>query len=380
MAEGTWADYASVTLPKVKASIMAGDGAYDLIAGFSTPIATMATTGLLKNLYDIPYIDFEKPWWSQSIVDELTIDDITYFGVGSLSLSMIYSMECVYVNTDIIEIASAGYNIYDTVKNGNWTWDEMLRLSALAYSDQNGNGARDEGDRYGLAYCDNSNALIGYYYSTGSKLTIRGSDGYPELNIDTAKSSEMVDKLIVMLYGTESAYPADKTPLVFSDGNIMFFNHWLYYGQTQYSGLMDNYGIVPMPKYNTDQENYCTPVQAGMHMYCIPIDIKNAEENGIITEALAAQSYRTLLPAYYEIVLKTKYAKDSDTSQMVDIMYNTVFFDFGYIFNNDLGIMNNILSVIKSKTNTLASTLKATQSIYDKKIDALIKGITGTKN
>jgi hypothetical protein len=143
---------------------------------------------------------------------------------------------------------------------------------------------------------------------------------------------------------------------------------------------MDNYGIVPMPKYNTDQENYCTPVQAGMHMYCIPIDIKNAEENGIITEALAAQSYRTLLPAYYEIVLKTKYAKDSDTSQMVDIMYNTVFFDFGYIFNNDLGIMNNILSVIKSKTNTLASTLKATQSIYDKKIDALIKGITGTKN
>ena len=61
LAEGTWADYTSVTLPKIKASIMAGDHAYDLIAGFSTPIATLATTGLIMNLYDVPYLILISP-------------------------------------------------------------------------------------------------------------------------------------------------------------------------------------------------------------------------------------------------------------------------------------------------------------------------------
>ena len=127
-----------------------------------------------------------------------------------------------------------------------------------------------------------------------------------------------------------------------------------------------------MPKFDNSQVLH--PVQSGMHD-CIPIDIKSAEENGIITEALAAQSYRSLLPAYYEIVLKTKYAKDSETSQMVDIMYGTVFFDFAFIFNNELGILNNISGVIKSKNNTFASMLKATAKIYENKLESLINGI-----
>lgn len=380
IAEGTWSDYTATTLPKMRASIMAGDGSYDLIAGFSTPIATLATTGLIKNLYEVEYIDFDKPWWSWSIVDELTIDDVTYFGVGSLSLSMIYSMECIYVNTEILENVSPGYNIYETVGNGGWTWDEMLRLSDLAYGDLNGNGVRDEGDRFGLAFCDNSNTLIGFFYSSGIKLTARNSEGYPEFKIDIEKALAIVDKMIVMLYETNSAYPADKPILDFSKGDIMFYNHWLYWGQTQYSSLMETYGVVPMPKYDAAQERYFTPVQAGMHMYCIPVDAKNIEAVGIITEALAAESYRSLIPAYYELALKTRYAKDSETSRMVDIMYETVFFDFGYIFNNDLGIMNNITNVIKSKTNTLGSVLKATSNIYQTKISNLINEITKVRN
>ena len=60
--------------------------------------------------------------------------------------------------------------------------------------DLNGNGMKDESDRYGISYCDNSNTLVGYFYSASSKLIVRGADGYHKLNIDTEKSTRIVDK------------------------------------------------------------------------------------------------------------------------------------------------------------------------------------------
>ena len=96
-----------------------------------------------------------------------------------------------------------------------------------------------------------------------------------------------------------------------------------------------------------------------MHIYCIPIDVKDVGQNSIITEALAAESYRTLLPSYYEIILKTKYAKDAETSQMIDIVYNTASFDFAYIFRSDSDYSSQVRNIITSKTNTLSSTYKA---------------------
>lgn len=378
IAEGSWSDYAPTTLPKIKASILSGDGAYDLIAGFSTPISSVAKTGLLKNLNDFEYIDFDKPWWSQNIVEELTVNNNTYFGVGSLSLSMIYSMECIFVNNDIFKLtAEPNYNIYETVNNGNWTWDEMIRLSDNAYQDLNGNGAKDIDDRFGLGFCDNTNSIYGFFYGTGTKLITRNASGEPELTYDIEHIGKIVDKAIEMLYNTPSAYNSDSSPaLDFSKGTVLFYNHWLYWGQTKYSGLMDDYGIVPMPKFNTAQENYYTPVQAGMHMYCIPIDVKNPEQNGIITEALAAESYKSLVPQYYEIVLKTKYAKDSQTSQMVDIMYDTVLFDFAYIYNNDISFISNIQSTIQSKNNTIASKLATAKKVSDNKLSTLLEAIS----
>lgn len=374
IAEGTWADYASVTLPKIKASIMTGDGAYDLIAGFSTPIASMATTGLLTNLNNVEQLDFDKPWWSSNMVDELTVGDANYFAVGSLSLSMIYSMQCIFVNTPMLEEIESGYNIYNTVLENKWTWEEMMRLASNAYRD-NGNGVKDDDDRYGLAFTDTTNSIYAYYYSTGSKFVTRNASGDVELSINAEKNHEIVGKLIDMMYNSEYARtPSSKEP-DFTQGNILFLDHWLYWGQTNYKDNMETYGIVPMPMYSESQGRYYTPVQSGMHMYCIPTDVKSLEQNGYITEALAAESYRSLQPVYFEIVLKVKYAKEEATSKMLDIMYDTVIFDFGQIFNSEIGALAELKNVVNSKNNNYMSISKATSGIYAKKLAKLIEDI-----
>lgn len=139
---------------------------------------------------------------------------------------------------------------------------------------------------------------------------------------------------------------------------------------------MERYGIVPLPKYSAEQDRYYTTVQSGMHMYCIPIDVKNPEEVGILTEALAAESYRVLQPAYFEVVLKSRYAKDAPSSMMVDLMYDSVTFDFGMTYNSSLGILNVIQSNVKEDHNSFSGMFKSTKIVAERKLGELIDAMT----
>ena len=112
-----------------------------------------------------------------------------------------------------------------------------------------------------------------------------------------------------------------------------------------------------------------------MHLYCIPIDVKDPERAAILTEAFAAETYRTLLPQYYEIVLKAKYFKDEASSQMMDIMYDSVNFDFARIYDGKLGLVSTINSTISSQQNTFASAYKGTSKVAAKQLEALLETV-----
>jgi hypothetical protein len=97
------------------------------------------------------------------------------------------------------------------------------------------------------------------------------------------------------------------------------------------------------------------------------------DENSIITEALAAESYRSLMPKYFEVVLKSRYAKDMETSQMLDLMYETVGFDFCYIWRTSLNYMSSFKDVVVSKNNTLASSYNTVTKLVNKKLPDLLE-------
>lgn len=378
IAEGSWSNYDSELLPKIKSSISSSDGAYDLLAGYGA-VTSLATAGLLCELGSLNYIDFEKPWWSTSFNENANIYGKNYFAVGSLSLSMIYSMMCIFVNTDILT-ASAGnsYNIYQTVKDKKWTLEEVGTLSKQAWVDSNSNGIADLGDTVGLSFPDMTNAAVGFVYSCGIKLTSYDDNKVPTFkNADVEKISSTIDAINKLFWETEGVASKDTNKIVFTDGQTLFNFRWLYWGQTEYAGQMDHYGIVPMPMLSTEQENYITTVQAGMHTYCIPVDVKDKEAAAIITEALAAESYRSLVPAYYEVVLKTRYSKDAETSQMLDIMYETVNFEFAYIWKNNITYSSSVTAMAQKNANAFATQYKglskAAESQLNKLTDAINK-------
>ena len=367
IAEGSWSDYGTKSLPKITSSIKTNDGFYDLLAGYGS-VTSLATSGLLYDLTKLDRIKLEKPWWSQNFNEEVSVKGANYFAVGAMSLSMVYSMENIFVNTDILaDSAGPSYSIYKTVKDHGWTFEELETRAKEAWQDKNANGIADNGDIVGLASGDpGGNTALGFLYCTGITLTFHDAEGaLTTEGFDVDKGDVIMDEVIKLLYESEGCVPNDQAKVEFSDGTSLFCFHWLYCGQTKYAKNMDHYGVIPMPLLNKDQPDYVTPVQAGMHIYCIPIDVKDVEQNSIVTEALAAESYRTLLPSYYEIVLKTRYAKDAETSQMIDIIYNTASFDFAYIFRSDTDYSTQFKNMITSKTNTLSSTYKAIKRTAD---------------
>ena len=58
---------------------MAGDGANDIVAGYSMCGATLANSRLLLDLMELDYLDFEKPWWPDSLIKEATCGGKLYF-------------------------------------------------------------------------------------------------------------------------------------------------------------------------------------------------------------------------------------------------------------------------------------------------------------
>jgi len=132
------------------ASVTSGEDAYDLFMGHSIYSGTAALGGCFRNWYDIPYIDFTKPWFPQEAIEELTINDRMYMTMGDMALSFIRNVYCMFFNKEMAE-ANGIEDIYALVNSGEWTLEKLDKLSSTMYSDLNGSGTADLDDRYGFA-------------------------------------------------------------------------------------------------------------------------------------------------------------------------------------------------------------------------------------
>jgi stress response protein SCP2 len=282
-----------------------------------------------------------------------------------------------------LEETNAGVDPYQLVLDGKWTWEKMTELSANALSDLDGNAVYDSNDRYGMDFFNNNNNTNQFIVGSGEVLTGRDAVGNPVININQENMITVLDKLIAMVHANDACYYGTEADIrkMFIDGKTMFHNYWLYYAQTQYAAQMDAYGILPTPKASEEQENYHTWIQGGMHIYGIPTDVKNIERTSILTEAFAAETYASLLPQYYEVVLKNRYFKDEASSKMMDIMYDSVEFDFVRLFDGQIGILAATTGPVTSGKNTFSSLIKASLKVGEKKLatmlDAVHKNING---
>ena len=88
-----------------------------------------------------------------------------------------------------------------------------------------------------------------------------------------------------------------------------------------------NVGILPYPMYDESQENYLSLDWGGLQ--CVMGHIQNPELVGAVLELQAYYSAETVIPAYYDVLLAGKIARDADTVKMLDIVFDTITYEVG---------------------------------------------------
>nr|MBQ4319325.1 hypothetical protein [Clostridia bacterium] len=373
---------ASPYCTQLKTTVLAGEDAYDLVSAYQAFTLPYVLENCFANLYDAEYLDFSQPWWDVEYMTEILVgDDNLYFLMGDIALMMIKSMSVVYFNKAIYEGTYGDpAEFYEKVENGEWYFDEFHRMSDEIYSDLNGNGTADLGDMFGFA-ANTGKSTEHFMYDAGMRSSNRDSDGIPQINVMNERNIEFFEAFYKLYYENAGAYITPKSAdldttflQMFMSDNLLFLPEWFYTSELL-RDMETDYGMIPFPKFDEQQEDYLSLVHDGTTIYCIPITVGDLDFAAAVAEALAAESYRVVTPAFYEVALKTKYTRDDVSSRIIDMIYNSATTDFLYANNYSLnstmvGLICRTLAV--NETADLASEYAKIEVKAQAALDALI--------
>ncbi len=350
----------------VNNSVLAGDSDYDLILGYQANMITPAMEGYFMNIYDMPLIDTTQPWWSEKCNNSITVNGKLFMTTGDLALTLWDNMYVFYFNKKLAEDYNVP-NVYDIVKNGEWTIDKLAELSAMVSGDINGDTKYDDNDLYGFL-TTKQNHMRAWIVAGETPITQQNDEGLMEACFVTEKTQNMLDKLLALHY-TDSTYmgndilaePNNTTePVIFTSDRALFMSGYL--GNSKIlRGMNTDFGIIPYPMYDENQEGYRTTSHNSVSMVCFPVTVKDPEMSAIITEALCAESYRNVIPQYYDIALKAKGARDDESGEMIDIIRDGLIFDFGWVHSVPMGSIGTIMQELISQNNSGLSSYWASQ-------------------
>ena len=323
-----------------------GEGKIDIIAGYSQTMATVTYTGNTIDLIGVNYLDFTKPWWPDSLLNEAMVGDKLYFISGDISTNTLYWMYATFFNKTMLQTYGLE-DPYTLVANNEWTVDKMFSMCKEIYTDA-GEPGKDLADTFGIVMPRLS--IDAFFYSSGLRTTEKGDNG--ELLLSPSYTGEvsqrLAEMLVELLFDSEGGFCVhdDTGPVnqAFANGQVAFITNRPMDAITDY-GHANNlvYGVVPTPKWDSQQEQYLTCIGNPFTLYSISMaqsyDQERVDMLGAVLECMASEAYRKTTPALYEQTMQTRYAKDDITAQMYDICRENIVFDLGRIFG---ATMNNL--------------------------------------
>ena len=356
-----------VVVNKVATAVKAGTHEYDIMAAACFTAINQSLNGTFADLRGTEYIDFEKPWWSQGFNEVIEYNGAQYAVSGDVVLSLYRFAFVTIFNKEIFTDANQTY-LYDYVQDGSWTLDKQISLVPLFHKD-NGNSIQDrEGDVYGLV----SNDYISvdpYWSSCMVDIIKKNGDGEYEIVFSTDKLHSVCEKTLRLFYECgDATYNFKHEGLDDEQAYIrdMFANSYAAMATVRILELEagtirnmdDEFGVVPMPKFDEAQKEDRTLLHDQFTVLCVPTTVtgEQLDEMSAVMEAMASMSYKTVRPAYYETTLRTKIATDPQSAEMFDLIVDNVYIDAGIIYTNALvSFHDKFRKIMGEGKNTVSS-------------------------
>jgi hypothetical protein len=363
--------------------VQANSDDYDVVVAHARFNIQLASSGYMKNLDNMNYLDFTKSYWSKMYMDEIAYKDIHYWSTGDITLSYIAYIYCMYVNSSLWNDLYKDKTIYDVVNAGNWTLDSLKEFSSGSYQDVNGDSVADENDIFGFAM-QQGHVLNGMAFASGVDYSTRDNDGNITITVNNEHTIDVFNKLYNLFYDSGNAtliIPNDKydnTALtMFVENRLLFFPTTIGTSENEkMRGMETDYFIIPMPKFDEAQSKYIVNQYDGVPLYGIPITAGLDHLDGISAtmEAMASMSSSMVTPVYYDLALKNKYSRDEQSAAMLDLIHDSITTDFAFTWGDQVGGMYNLF-YDNIKNTKFSSIIAKQEKAWNKNLTKLLDNL-----
>ena len=321
---------------------------------------------------DVPYVDTSKSYWDQGVVRDFTYGGKLYGLMGDISTSVSIFTHLLVVDSALASSLDVDVReLYKTVSEGKWTLDRFYDLlkNCNAYYDKNGNSERDGTDTY--AFAVPPDMLWSLTAAAGEKWVVKDGDDYYAAAPLTERLQKVVEDIIDIgndKYTTVATWNVGTVPGVSDTYNYTirtkFYEGTALFTDTDLGVVLEarndkdgDFGILPEPKYDSSQDHYSTYAFPFYPLLAVPVTVRGDKLSmtGFIIEALAAESYKTLTPAFYEKALSGKYVRDEYSFEMLNVILRSRIYDPLYFYNWGGLFRDSLVNMLTGNKKTLSS-------------------------
>lgn len=318
-------------------SVLAGENLYDMVVSIllGNCLENLVLRGnILHNLTDAPYLSLKSPWWSSLLYDNIQFNNKLYYSGGDIFLPAYSGAPAAMMfNKKLLQDHGIEENLYELVFEGKWTLDALEKITKNKNSDLNQDGRMTATeDFYGMVYQWNTVTTGFWLGGVGLKFSNSVND---EISIDFTSHENLakIDRLTDMLEKIDYTDQMHVIDPAFKNGRAMFLAHCLITPQLFLRDMEDDYGILPMPKFDEKQESYVSFMNAWCNGFVAIPQTADIEKSAFLTEAMAYAGYETLRRPVYDITLKAKGSRDEESERMIDIIIETAYLDINSVYN-----------------------------------------------
>ncbi len=375
----------------IQISSMADDAeSYQIVLPMLVHAFSMANNGYCYAIDSLEFVNPEKPYWMGDIYNATTISNRNYFISGDITTSVYGSSWATFFNENIVSENSIE-NPYDIVRKGNWTMDKMLEL-CKNFGGDGGDGVYDNSDDY--AICSGNWVWQCFFYGSDLKLVDKDSQDIPYITSSDKSKREILQNVLTrtveIMNDPSISINANKAGLsgqpseLFCKGQVLFYfaNVNNAFVENDIKDMEDEYGMLPLPKLNAEQEYYSNAVHP--HHSSTVIVPKNISSDSLalissILEDMAYYSYEYVKPAYYDTVITYRSVRNENSFEMMSYIFEHFDIDFGLIMTDTFGFDAEIRNKIVNNDTSFSSYLSANASLWKLGLDGIIKNYGGEK-
>ena len=401
----TRTDSSQTMIQRIRSATLSSLPDYDIVMPAIPDAAMLALENSFYLLNDMEYVDLENPCWDKNAIDSLSINHKNYFVTGDISLLTLGCTHAIVFNKDIVNEQHLE-DPYELVETGKWTIDKLQEMARKVTNDSDGEPGMSYKDTYGFLI--NSNFVTSMYVGSGHTLTGKDDEDKPVISImkDTVTAANIFTKIFDLVNDETAtgqidneagnyavtAGQANKNIWTAANESVAekkaLFRAMAIIDIPEIGKMEANYGVIPVPKFNQQQENYHSLVSTILATSCaIPVSAEDPEMSSIIMQAMCEASTETTKYAYVQTILKDRHSKDDKTEKMLDMIFANRVYDLGIVYNWggesvwDKNSLSNFMNTVAfSGTQTFASTLDSISSVVQTDLEETLEQFNKKKN